>query len=391
MNILAIETSCDETAVSIIAGSGDFPEPEFKTLAHIVSSQVKLHAEFGGVVPMLAKREHARNLIPVLQQALDQAGSLEKKPETESEKVSPELQNKLERILEREPELLQHFLTFITQFSKPNIAAVSVTRGPGLEPALWVGVNLARALALAWELPIVPVDHMEGHLLSPLANYHTKLELPVLALLISGGHTELVLMKSWLKYEKLGQTRDDAVGEAFDKVARILDLPYPGGPEIGKLAAQADQDNLPDLDEKLPRPMLNSDNLDFSFSGLKTAVLYLVKKIAKLDEAKKQQIAREFQQAVIEVLISKTVKAIHAHQPKTLVIAGGVVANQELVKQFKTKISQDFPDLNLLTPEFKLATDNATMIAIAGYFHTIKKDFADPDLLTANGNLTLAV
>mgnify|MGYP003394683175 FL=1 len=192
-----------------------------------------------------------------------------------------------------------------------------------------------------------------------------------------------MLSKNWLEYQKLGQTRDDAVGEAFDKVARILGLPYPGGPEIGKLAEQANEK----IDFKLPRPMISSGDLDFSFSGLKTAVLYLVQKNPDIP---KPAIAREFQQAVIDVLLSKTIKAIQEHSPKSVIIAGGVANNQELIKQFSAKISQDFPTIQLLVPETKLTTDNATMIAIAGYFHALKNEFVkEGEEITADGNLQL--
>ncbi len=392
MHILAIETSCDETAVSVVQATGEFTAPRFSVLAHLVSSQVKLHEPFGGVVPSLAKREHARNLVPLLQEALAKAGLLMKREN--AEKLAPELHHKLQHTLAREPELLEQLVPFLEENSVPKIDAVAVTRGPGLEPALWVGLNLARALATAWSVKIAAIDHMEGHFLSPLVsqqittqNYNTLF--PALALLISGGHTELVLSKNWLEYQKLGETRDDAVGEAFDKVARILNLPYPGGPEIGKLATQAEQENLPALEHKLPRPMLSSPDLDFSFSGLKTAVLYLVKNLGEIDENKKKQIAREFQQAVIDVLLSKTSKAITQYNPKTLIIAGGVSANQELQTQFRNKLAPDFSNLNLLIPDLKLSTDNATMIAVAGYFRALKNDFADPEKLTADGNLNI--
>ncbi|MEK7650387.1 MAG: tRNA (adenosine(37)-N6)-threonylcarbamoyltransferase complex transferase subunit TsaD [Patescibacteria group bacterium] len=386
MIILAIETSCDETAISIVEASGEFSTPKFKVLAHCVSSQVKLHAEWGGVVPNLAKREHARNIIPLVQEALAQASLLEKIEKSE-QKISLELQQKLAQILAREPEVLQHILDFTAQYRAPKFDVIAFTRGPGLEPALWVGVNTAQALSCVWEAPSVPVDHMEGHLLSPLLNYSTPPDFPILALLISGGHTELILSKSWLEYEKLGETRDDAVGEAFDKVARILGLPYPGGPEIGNLASQAEQENLPKLEQKLPRPMINSGDLDFSFSGLKTAVLYLVQKNPEINKA---EVAREFQQAVIDVLLAKTILAIKKHAPKSVIIAGGVANNQELIKQFRAKTSETFPDINLLVPEAKLTTDNATMIAVAGYFHALKNEFVkDGEEITADGNLQL--
>jgi N6-L-threonylcarbamoyladenine synthase len=213
-----------------------------------------------------------------------------------------------------------------------------------------------------------------------------QITLPALALLVSGGHTELVLMRDWLQYQIIGQTRDDAVGEAFDKVARLLGLPYPGGPEIGKLANQFDHKTTKAFE--LPRPMLHSGDLNFSFSGLKTAVLYLIKKIAPLDKHTKNAIAHEFQQAVIDVLLAKTITAINQHQPSTLIIAGGVAANTELITQFKNKLATEYPQLKLLTPSRALSGDNATMIAIAGYCQYLRQDVA-AKITKVEGNLKL--
>lgn len=341
MKILGIETSCDETAVSIIEGNpGKTPrQPQCTVLSHLVASQIATHAPWGGVVPSLAKREHLANLPPLVDQALKQ-----------------------------------------TNLRLEDINLIAVTYGPGLEPALWVGFNFAHELAARLQVPCIPVNHMEGHILSVLTQPETQVNFPALALLISGGHTELVLMKEWLHYEIVGQTRDDAVGEAFDKVARLLGLPYPGGPEISKLAAQHTATEKPLY--PLPRPMIASKDLNFSFSGLKTAVLYLIKKIEPLDQEKKIAIAHEFQQAAIDVLLKKTLQAITQHQPQTLIIGGGVVANQELVKQFREKIN-----IPLLVPELKLSTDNATMIAIAGYCHYLKRDWQPKTKV--EGNLKL--
>ncbi|MCC6290578.1 tRNA (adenosine(37)-N6)-threonylcarbamoyltransferase complex transferase subunit TsaD [Candidatus Nomurabacteria bacterium] len=376
MKILAIETSCDETAISVVEGAGEFDQPRFTVLSHLVSSQTKIHEPFGGVVPNLAKREHARNIIPLIREALIQSSLLKK---SDKKLITPEKERELKQTLEREPETYSALLELVSNHQPPEITAIAVTHGPGLEPALWVGVNTARALSLAWEIPITPVDHMEGHFLSPLSGGE-EIVFPALGLLISGGHTELVLSRCWLAYEKIGQTRDDAVGEAFDKVARILELPYPGGPEISKLAAQASGQ----VNFELPRPMIKSPDLDFSFSGLKTAVLYLVQKNPEINRA---EVAREFQQAVIDVLLAKTARAIEQHKPKTVIIAGGVSGNIELQKQFQERLGKDFPDISLLIPEQKLTTDNATMIAIAGYFHALKKEFKSD--ISADGNLAL--
>ena len=388
MKILAIETSCDETAISVVDGKGGLKKPVFKVLAHFVSSQTAIHAPFGGVVPNLAKREHQRNLVPLLLEALNSKGKRQKA------KLKVKIQKKLEKILVREPELLEQFLKIIPTLKIPKIDAIAVTQGPGLEPALWVGINFAKALGAMWNLPVTPINHMEGHVVSSLVKLKgkrqkaksqvksKKLEFPALALLISGGHTEIVLMKNWGKYKVIGQTRDDAVGEAFDKVARILGLPYPGGPALSKLAATmtrlapqlatptgtasegASQMSL----VALPRPMLNSPDFDFSFSGLKTAVLYLTQKLGTLDEATKAAIAHEFQSAVIEVLATKTFRAVAKFKPRTLLIGGGVIANTALRKHFEEKI-KNYPEVTLLIPDQPLTTDNATMIGAAAYLH----------------------
>ncbi len=368
MTILAIETSCDETAISIVEAEGGKNRPKFKVLTHLISSQIKLHAEWGGVVPSLAKREHAKNILPLLLEGLTAAGLLSESRERVN--LTIETATHLRTMLEREPELLDLFLQTIPNIKPPKIDLIAVTQGPGLEPALWVGINLAKALSYVWGIPVLPINHMEGHILSPLVSAEVgkakskSITFPALSLLISGGHTELVLSKDWLDYTVIGQTRDDAVGEAFDKVARILGLPYPGGPEISRMAELA-SGHPP---EKLPRPMINSNDFDFSFSGLKTAVLYLVKRLAPIDQITRVEIAREFQQAVIDVLLAKTLKAIDKYQPQTLIIGGGVVANTKLRERFTKVMSEHYSGVTLLTPEAALSTDNATMIAIAGYF-----------------------
>ncbi len=391
MIILGIETSCDETAVSVVRATGGLKSPKFSVLAHVVSSQTVLHAPWGGVVPSLAKREHGRNLVPLLNQALRKAKLLPKtKGRTfgsKSFKVRP-WEVKIKKILARELELLEQFLKFIPNVAVPKIDAIAVTRGPGLEPALWAGINFARTLALAWDKPLIPVNHMEGHLysvLAPTKDYPLRspkgspLQFPALGLLVSGGHTELVLVEGWLKHKLLGATRDDAVGEAFDKVARLLGLPYPGGPALAKLVASAtpsvkgaQHSVLP----ALPRPMISSSDFDFSFSGLKTAVLYRVNDLKKQDlfnDEARLELATNFQQAVIDVLLTKTLKAIKRYQPKNLIIAGGVSANQELRHQFTKAIKKLKPRPTLLIPPLKLSTDNATMIAMAGYLRLSQK------------------
>ena len=309
MNILAIETSCDETAIAILNITGSKQKPVFRLLSNVVLSQIKIHKPFGGVVPNLAQREHQKNLPFILKTALQEAKLLVnsgQRPVTRKKTKKDKLQlitnhSSLVTILNREPELWRLFQKHILPLKSPPIDAVAVTHGPGLESALWVGINFAKALAVLWEKPLIPVNHLEGHIyaswLVPLAkskikNQKSKLQIksekkkthhlslithhypkfPLLALIVSGGHTELVLIKKHLHYKILGETRDDAAGEAFDKVAKMLGLGYPGGPKISRLAGDGNPTSI-----KFPRPMINSNNYDFSFSGLKTAVLYYLK------------------------------------------------------------------------------------------------------------------
>lgn len=385
MKILAIETSCDETAVALLECEGDFKKPDITVLGNALLSQVMQHREYGGVYPNLAKRLHSQNLIPMLKEALQAAHEF-------SELPTPTTYNleSITSILEREPELLKQFETFIPTIKKPDIDAIAVTQGPGLEPALWVGINFARALSEVWDIPLVSVNHMEGHIASVLYGAkNTTVPFPTLALLISGGHTELVLAHTWGAYELIGATRDDAVGEAFDKAARILGLPYPGGPEISTLAEKARNSNTEIQDEiQLPRPMLDSDDFDFSFSGLKTAVLYLTRELGELSDTHKMLLAREFEDAVRDVLVRKTEKALEEHIPKSLIVAGGVIANKTLRNAFTTLA--EIHGLPLYIPIPELTTDNAVMIGIAGYFKALREEFASSEEIVADGNLTLA-
>ena len=389
MRILGIETSCDETAVCIIEAEGDFGSSfKWKTLGNGLISQAALHAEFGGVFPNLAKREHAKNLVPLLKEAL--------KSESLPASATAFEMEKLQELLAREPELLGQLVPFLEQHGKPDIDAIAVTYGPGLEPALWVGVNFAKALSLVWNLPIVAVNHMEGHIIlsmmevvSPSSGHLEEFEFPVLALLISGGHTELVLSKQFQSYEIVGQTRDDAAGEAFDKVARLLGLEYPGGPEISRLAAESRAQGIPLHPPTLPRPMLRDDTFDFSFSGLKTAVRRLVEEKELTDEDR-LGIAREFEDAVADVLVAKTLRAAEVYGVSTVVVGGGVSANTYIRARLAEALEKENHLTKLLIPPPELATDNAIMIALAGYFHALKKDFADRSTLSATGNLKLA-
>ena len=373
MKILAIETSCDETAISIIEVPRD--GKSLTILSNIVVSQIAIHKPYGGVFPMLAKREHAKNLVPILKTALREAGLLSQRSGLREIQKSD-----LCEILEREPELLEAFLPFISSIKIPKIDAIAFTRGPGLAPALWVGVNFARALSVVWKKPLVPINHMEGHMLSSLLKKTiiTKPNFPILALLISGGHTEIVLAKDLFKYKVVGTTRDDAVGEAFDKTARILGLPYPGGPEISARAesfrkspcfAKATQGKGK---YKLPRPMIHSDDFDFSFSGIKTATLYMVQKIPKVTEEIRNEICYEFEEAVTETLLSKTMRSAEKYNPHMILLGGGVASNSHIQKTFKESFSKKFSEAEVFVPEKELSTDNALMIAFAGYLRFTK-------------------
>jgi N6-L-threonylcarbamoyladenine synthase len=354
MNILAIETSCDETAVSFLKAE----KGRFIVLDDLISSQIKIHAPFGGVVPNLAAREHLKNL-PVL----------------------------LNKIIKKH------------KLGLAKIDLIAVTQGPGLIPALLIGTNAAKALAYAWKKPLVGVHHVAGHIYanfirevksqkSKVKSSETKF--PILALIVSGGHTQLILMKKHMDFKIVGETLDDAAGEAFDKVAKILNLGYPGGPAISAIADQFRISNFEFRNKSktknskfsLPRPMINSKDLNFSFSGLKTAVLYTVKKNPRILKNKNlvAALCAEFQQAVIDVLVSKTMKAARKYAPRTILLGGGVSANQELRKQLGDKIKEELRNTKYQIPDTGYSLDNAAMIALAGYFRYTqtksKKEFS---------------
>lgn len=367
MLILSIETSCDDTACAIVKIAGK-TSPKFEILSSIISSQIKVHAPFGGVVPTLAAREHAKNLPIVFKKALRAA------------KVKME-----------------------------DIDYIAVTQGPGLVIALLVGAQFARGLAYAFNKKIIPVNHISGHIFSNwLANEKTRpvrnrisngIKFPVLNIIVSGGHTELILMKKIGSYEILGSTRDDAAGEAFDKFAKMLGLGYPGGPAIARLAEQWNdkfpnskfQTNLkiPNSKFPLPRPMINSKDYDFSFSGLKTAVLYMLRNKPEIKKNKKLLIefCAEFQQAVVDVIVAKTIKAAREYKVKTVALAGGVSANKKLRLQLETAVKQELKNVDFLVPPMKFTTDNAAMIAAAAYFN--RKKATSWENLDADANLTL--
>jgi len=310
MKVLAIETSCDDTGVAIV-------ENGHRVLVNLVASQEKLHATFGGVVPEVASREHLKAIFPLIDLALQK-----------------------------------------TKLTPKKIDAIAVTVGPGLLGSLLVGVNAAKTLGYLWGKPVISVNHLMGHVYAGFVGYPT-VDLPVLALVVSGGHSELVLIKKHGDYKYLGGTRDDAAGEAFDKVARLLGLGYPGGPavaaEAAKLKVKSEKLKVKEGGIVLPRPMLGEDNLDFSFSGLKTAVSRM--------QGKPADIAYEFQSAVVEVLIDKLFRAVIKYQPKTIMLGGGVAANRELRRRVEELAEKH--DWRLIIPDFQYCTDNAAMIGVA--------------------------
>jgi N6-L-threonylcarbamoyladenine synthase len=391
--ILGIETSCDDTGIAVLGVKKNKEEISFNTLANEVSSQIAMHREYGGVFPAMAKREHARNIVPLFIHALEEAKLLKKKkkPSLLSEKQKKEL----EKDLAREPEILQDLYYFLEIYESPKIDVVTVTVGPGLEPTLWVGINFAKVISKILKVPIIPTNHMEGHILSILIPEKKKfvfkksdLKFPMISLLVSGGHTELVLVKNIGKYKIIGQTRDDAAGEAFDKIARMLGLDYPGGPEISRLAQMAKNQGLKDK-FNLPKPMIHSKDLDFSFSGLKTSVLYKLKEIKNLSENDKKILAKETQDSIVEVLVSKTIKAVEKNKAKTLIVAGGVASNEELRNKMGYILKETNPNTKIYFPTKKLSTDNALMIAVAGYMTALRKKKFKASEFKANGNLIL--
>lgn len=390
MNLLAIETSCDETAIAIMNFNKEQNlerDINFEVLSNHVLSQINIHREFGGVFPSLAKREHAKNIVKIFTECLKEAGLYIEKKDKSHTKLETEKTEKIRTLLEREPEMFSELIKLTIEIERPNIDALAVTAGPGLAPALWVGINFAKALSIFWDIPVYPINHMEGHIISSLVlnqkdNEYIikKINNSSLALLISGGHTEIIYFNELGKYKKVGQTVDDAVGEAFDKVARQLGLPYPGGPEISKIAEDARKNKLKIIPEfKLPRPMINSKDLNFSFSGLKTAVAYKIKDLEKLIETKeitrddtKKIISLDFENAVGEILLKKVSTAIEQHSTNNLLIGGGVIANSYIRKIFSDFTTKE--NINLYIPEKFLTGDNAFMIGSAAITKIIKNE-----------------
>ena len=420
MRILAIETSCDETAVAVVSMTDGI----FTIEKNVLSSQAKIHAQYGGVVPEVAAREHAAWVFPLMEEV-------------------------------------------DVPHDGEGIDAIAVTAGPGLVPALRVGVELAKTLAWAWHKPLVAVNHLEGHIYSvwlsgviasvpkprakrggkqsfdheiassPLDGFdrltvvspsNHKLgaprndipQFPALCLLVSGGHTELILMRDHGAYELLGMTRDDAAGEAFDKVAKLLGLPYPGGPQISKAALDGNAQAIP-----FPRPMIDSNNFDLSFAGLKTAVRVYLEAVSPLSNPSEPRptrqndsvglagcrssgrrtfvraegglrgvavadVAASFQQAVVDVLVHKTLKAAQMTQPRSVILAGGVSANKLLCETLESAVGTLDPSITFHAPDLSLTGDNAAMIGAAGAMKAVRGEFTDPLTLEADPNLRLA-
>ncbi|USN94880.1 MAG: tRNA (adenosine(37)-N6)-threonylcarbamoyltransferase complex transferase subunit TsaD [Candidatus Nomurabacteria bacterium] len=382
MKILGIETSCDETAIAILSTQKDSDEEtHFEILSNCIASQAQIHAKYGGVFPAVAKREHAKALVPILELALREAGMIQEK----SGEVDKTRLEKAKEILERETGLYEDLLVFAKKYDIKGVDQLAVTRGPGLEPTLWVGINFAKALSVLWDIPLIPINHMEGHIFSVFAedgnkNFTIREDMfPFISLLVSGGHSELVKVDGWGMYKILGETKDDAVGEAFDKVARMLGLPYPGGPEISKIA-----DKHRKIHEKeeigFPRPMMHEKSYDFSFSGLKTAVRYYVEK--NQDDMDKSEVARAFEDAAVDVLVKKTVDAMKEFGSNMLVVGGGVAANSYL----KERLIKELSDTKIFYPRSDLSGDNALMVAIASFYFG---QSIPVDEIRAEGNLRI--
>ncbi|TSC83902.1 MAG: O-sialoglycoprotein endopeptidase [Parcubacteria group bacterium Gr01-1014_13] len=337
MYILGIESSCDDTSVALLDSSdkGHF------VLFEKTASQIEIHKKYGGVVPEIAGRMHAEKIVPLIDAALE---------------------------------------------GQPKPDAIAVTAGPGLITGLLVGVEAARTLSYALDIPLIRTNHIEGHIYSvELQEKKSPIQFPALCLVVSGGHTELILMTGHGKYKFLGATKDDAAGECFDKTAKLLGLPYPGGPQISKLAETG---NIKAI--KFPRPMMDDENYLFSFAGLKTSALYWLRDNKLDDKITTNDFCASFEQAIVDVLVFKTLKAAAQYKPKTIILAGGVSANKKLRQTLDEAVKNEFPGTKFMIPQMKYAMDNGAMIATAGYYHAIKKDFTSWKKIQADPNWELA-
>lgn len=340
MRILGIETSCDDTAIGIVS----YNNKRFAIEARVTASQTLTHRKYGGVVPEVAAREHALTILPTIAAAMKQAG-----------------------------------------VAWDDIDALAVTGGPGLNTALLVGVETARTISYALNKPVVRVNHIEGHVVSAWASPAAELiRLPAVALIVSGGHTELIHVRGVGQYKLLGRTVDDAVGEAFDKVAKILGLPYPGGPEISRRAEQGHPDAF-----SFPRAFMKPKDLNFSYSGLKTSVLYEAQKHKKITPSLVNDVAASFQVAAIEPLLKKTRWAVEKTGAKTVLLGGGVAANTMLREELGDMVKKNLPGVHFVPPALELCMDNGVMIAMAAVFRAQKKEFTPWKKLTADPNWEL--
>ena len=341
MYILGIETSCDETAASIIKTNQK--TGKITVLSNIISSQIEIHKKYGGVVPEVAAREHVLNILPVIDESLKTA-----------------------------------------KIDHKKLGLIAVTKGPGLITSLITGMETVRTLSFAWEIPVLEINHVEGHIYSNFINPKTKIKFPAVIMTVSGGHTNLVVMSEDKKIKIVGETLDDAAGEAYDKGAKMMNLGYPGGPIISKMAEEfTGESNI-----VLPRPMMNSKNLDFSFSGLKTALLYQLQK----DKFWKNRVAEYcfvYQQAIIDILVSKTIKAAKKYGAKSVLLSGGVSANRELRGNLEKAVKEKLTGVNFLVPEMIYTTDNATMIATAAAFKIKNKKTVSFNKLKVDPSLQL--
>lgn len=393
MLILGIETSCDETAACLLEADSR----GFHVRSHVLATQIALHRLTGGIVPEIAARKQMEAIIPVLEECFVSANII-RNPKSEIRDRFKAHNYNNQNILNlntSEFDIISSLDTRIPSFKLPDI--IAVTQGPGLVTSLRVGVQTAKTLAYIWKVPLIAVNHIEGHLLSALLTEpkedtryqipNTNYQFPALGLIVSGGHTELILMKDYGNYELIGRTRDDAAGEAFDKIARLFGLPYPGGPEISKLAAKGDPSAF-----DFPRPMINTGNFDFSFSGLKTAVLYTlrdlnIKNLQTPSSNLQADLCASFQQAVIDTLVTKTMRAAETYHVKSIALGGGVAANKllrdELLKYCQLK------SLILHLPSFSYTADNAAMIAATGYFKSLRGEYADWRTLASDPNLRI--
>ncbi len=389
MKILGIDTSCDDTSIAVLEKRGD----KLKIISNIISSQVKIHRRYGGVYPSLAKREHQRNLVPVVKKALLKQKLLSRR------KIKKEFSLKeldfLNKVFLKEKILRRNTKKFLEKYNNLRVNFVAVTIGPGLEPCLWAGINFAKALSFFGKVKVIPANHIEAHIFGAFLNkeiHFSKMKnfFPAISLVVSGGHTQLILVKKIRKYFILGETRDDAAGECLDKVARVLGLGYPGGPEIEKKAKETKGEHF---HITLPRPLFFSSDYDFSFSGLKTAVIYEVKKNFPKERFQRdeyiKEMAKEVQSAIIDVLLKKALRAAKEYKVKTIILGGGVTANGELRRRFRQAIEKErFYKFNLLIPQKEFSTDNGAQVALAGLLNIRKATFG-LDKLVADGNLRI--